>query len=159
MRRALSAMPTPAHNPWPSDPVATSTHGSRGVGCPSRSESSFRSVSKSSRGMMPTSAQAAYRIGAACPFDRTKRSLSSLRGFAGSYRISTKNNAAMISAADMHVDGCPVPASLVAITESMRRRVAMFLSADTCEDVWTDKKEPPERHHYNDLMLALRYVY
>ena len=39
MRRALSAVPTAAQMPWPSDPVATSTNGSRGVGCPSRSES------------------------------------------------------------------------------------------------------------------------
>ena len=35
----------------------------------------------------------------------------------------------------------------------------MFLSADTREDVWTDKGEPPEKAHYNDLMLALRYAY
>ena len=40
MRRALSAMPTPAHRPCPSDPVATSTNGSLGVGCPSRSDES-----------------------------------------------------------------------------------------------------------------------
>ena len=39
MRRALSAMPTAAQMPWPSEPVATSTNGSRGVGWPSRSES------------------------------------------------------------------------------------------------------------------------
>jgi len=35
----------------------------------------------------------------------------------------------------------------------------MFFSADTREDVWTDKEEPPEKAHYNDLMLALRYAY
>ena len=35
----------------------------------------------------------------------------------------------------------------------------MFFSADTCEDVWTDKEDPPEKAHYNDLMLALRYAY
>ena len=34
MRRALSAMPIAAQMPWPSDPVATSTNGSRGVGMP-----------------------------------------------------------------------------------------------------------------------------
>jgi hypothetical protein len=67
-----------------------------------------------------------------------------LRGSAGSYRISAKNNAATISAADIHVDGCPVPASVVASTESIRSRVAMFFSADTREDVWTGKEEPPQ---------------
>ena len=46
-RRALSAVPTAAQMPWPSDPVATSTNESRGVGCPSRSESSRRNVSRS----------------------------------------------------------------------------------------------------------------
>lgn len=35
----------------------------------------------------------------------------------------------------------------------------MFFSADTREDVWTDKEDPPEKAHYNDLMLALRYAY
>ena len=39
MRRAFSALPIAAQMPCPSDPVATSTNGSRGVGCPSRSES------------------------------------------------------------------------------------------------------------------------
>ena len=39
MRRAFSAVPIAAQMPWPSEPVATSTNGSRGVGWPSRSES------------------------------------------------------------------------------------------------------------------------
>jgi len=37
----------------------------------------------------------------------------------------------MISAAEQHVLGCPLPASVVDRTESMRRRVAMFISAGT----------------------------
>ena len=78
MRRALSAVPIAAQMPWPSEPVATSTNGSRGVGCPSRSESISRSFSSSARSNAPASAHAAYRIGAACPFDSTKRSLSVL---------------------------------------------------------------------------------
>src|SRR3954466_7027043 len=41
----------------------------------------------------------------------------------------------------------------------MRRRVAMFFSADTREDVWTGKGRTSGKAHYNDLMLALRYVY
>src|SRR5687768_3909624 len=79
-------------------------------------------------------------MGAACPFDRTKRSLSGFCGSRGSYRISAKKRAATISAAEQHVLGWPLPASLVARTESIRRRVAMFISAGTRRDVWTDKK-------------------
>jgi uncharacterized membrane protein len=35
----------------------------------------------------------------------------------------------------------------------------MFFSADTREDVWTVKGRTSGKAHYNDLMLALRYVY
>ena len=84
MRRALSAMPTAAQMPCPSEPVATSTKGRRGVGCPSRSLSMHRSFSRSSGGTKPASAHAAYSNGAACPFDRTKRSLSWFCGSRGS---------------------------------------------------------------------------
>ena len=38
-----------------------------GVGCPSKSQSIFLNLSKSSSGKSPVSAQAAYRTGAACP--------------------------------------------------------------------------------------------
>ena len=37
----------------------------------------------------------------------------------------------MISAAEQHELGCPLPASVVERTESIRRRVAMFISAGT----------------------------
>src|SRR5688500_16078243 len=43
----------------------------------------------------------------------------------------------MISAAEQHVLGCPLPASVVDRTESMRRRVAMFINAGTREAVST----------------------
>jgi hypothetical protein len=46
-----------------------------------------------------------------------------------SYRISAKKSVATISAAEKHVVGWPLPASLVERAESMRRRVAMFWSA------------------------------
>ena len=59
MRRALSAMPMPAQSPWPSDPVATSTNGSRGVGWPSRSDVILRRFSTSSRPNAPAAAHAA----------------------------------------------------------------------------------------------------
>ena len=44
---APSAMPTPIGSPWPSEPVATSTHGITGVGCPSRRLPCCRYVSSS----------------------------------------------------------------------------------------------------------------
>src|SRR5215510_12608039 len=47
-RFPASAMPTPYGNPWPSEPVATSTQGSTGTGCPSSLLPNFRNVSSSS---------------------------------------------------------------------------------------------------------------
>ena len=44
----------------------------------------------------------------------------------GSYRISAKKSVATISAADKQVVGCPLPASLVERTQSMRSLVAML---------------------------------
>src|ERR671919_5344 len=49
----------------------------------------------------------------------------------------------MISAAEQHVLGCPLPAAVVDDTESMRRRVAIFISAGTRGRVCTGKDEPP----------------
>ncbi len=129
MRRAFSADPTPAASPCPSDPVARSTHGSRGVGCPSRSLVSSRSVSVDSRETMPTSAQAAYSSGAACPLERMKRSLSGRSASVGSYRISPQNRTATTSAAEQQVLGWPLPAFVVLRTESIRRRVATLRRA------------------------------
>src|SRR5205823_2557918 len=94
------------------------------------------------RSKAPASAQAAYRIGAACPFDRMNRSLSGLRGFAGSNRISAKNSAAMRSAAEQQLVGWPLPASDVDLTESIRRRVATFFSAGMIEARSTAMKTP-----------------
>jgi hypothetical protein len=141
MRRALSAMPIPAGSPCPSDPVATSTNGNRGVGCPSKSDPIVRSFSSSDRSNAPASAQAAYRIGAACPFDSTNRSAPACRGRFGSNRNSPKKSDAMISAADMQLVGWPLPAAVVARTESMRSRVAMLwragMGAVECPDTVT----------------------
>ena len=92
----------------------------------------------------PASAQAAYSSGAAWPFDSTKRSACGCCGCAGSNRISEKNRAATRSAADMHVVGCPLPASVVARIDSMRSRVAMFFRAGT-RDVSTGTHNPPAR--------------
>src|SRR5580765_136002 len=129
MRRAFNAVPMAAQMPWPSEPVATSTNGSLGVGCPSRFESILRRLSRSARSKAPASAHRAYRIGAAWPFDSTKRSASTLCGSFGSNRISAKKSAASKSAAEQQVVGWPVPASDVDFTESIRNRVATFFSA------------------------------
>jgi hypothetical protein len=48
-----SAMPTAYGSPWPSEPVATSTQGIRGVGWPSKIESNCRYVSSSSSEIAP----------------------------------------------------------------------------------------------------------
>ena len=56
--RAAIAMPTEIGRPWPSEPVATSVGGMRGVGWPSRRESSLRNVRNSSSSIAP----AAFRI-------------------------------------------------------------------------------------------------
>ena len=53
------AIPAVLHRPCPSEPVPTSTHGNRGVGCPSKSLSIFLSVSNYSRDTIPASAHAA----------------------------------------------------------------------------------------------------
>jgi hypothetical protein len=68
-----------------------------------------------------------------------------LCGSAASKRISAKNSAAMISAAEQQVLGCPLPAAVVARTESMRRRVATFFSAGTGDDSCTGTGRPPKR--------------
>jgi hypothetical protein len=129
MRRALSAVPIAAQMPCPSEPVATSTKFSRGVGCPSRSDPIWRSFISSARSNAPASAQAEYRIGAACPLDSTKRSLCGFFGSFGSKRISAKKSAAVRSAIDMQLVGWPLAASVVARTESIRSLVAMFFNA------------------------------
>src|SRR5439155_8091827 len=134
MRRALSAHPTPAQIPWPSEPVATSTNGSRGVGWPSRSDPIVRSFRSSPRSNAPASAHAAYNTGAACPFDRMNRSLSGWRGSLGSNRISAKKSAATRSAAEQQLVGWPLPASDVDLRESIRSRVATFFNAGINEE-------------------------
>ena len=57
-RRPAIATPTAIGRPWPSEPVATSVGGIRGVGWPSSREPSLRNVSSSSSSIAP----AAFRI-------------------------------------------------------------------------------------------------
>ena len=73
---------------------------------------------------MPSSAQTAYRSGAACPLLSTNRSESGERGWSGSRRIVAKNKAATRSAAEAALVGCPLPAAVVARIDSIRSRVA-----------------------------------
>ena len=64
-RFAASAMPTPIGSPWPSDPVATSIHGSTGVGWPSSRLRSLRNVMSSSSEIAPAAFNIEYTSGEA----------------------------------------------------------------------------------------------
>lgn len=99
-------MPAATLNPWPSDPVATSTKLSRGVGWPSRSLSILRRFSCSSTGKRPARDQAAYKMGAACPLDRMKRSDEAPRGSDNLYFMTRKKRHDMISAIEAQDVGC-----------------------------------------------------
>src|SRR5262249_1429207 len=103
-------MPMPTGRPCPNEPVAISTNDKREVGCPSKSEVTVRNFKRSLFGKRPASAHAAYSNGAAWPFDKTNRSLLRALGFVGSYRMTEKNSAATMSAAEQQLDGCPLPA-------------------------------------------------
>ncbi|TWH70484.1 hypothetical protein JD77_05509 [Micromonospora olivasterospora] len=71
-----SAIPTPTGRPWPSDPVATSTQGSAGVGCPCRREPNCRYVSTNSWSVIaPTALKTEYSSGEAWPLEKTRWSL------------------------------------------------------------------------------------
>ena len=52
-RAAASATPAAIGRPWPSEPVATSVGGMRGVGWPSSREPSLRNVSSSASSILP----------------------------------------------------------------------------------------------------------
>ena len=57
--RAPIASPAPTESPWPSEPVAASTPGMRGVGWPSSSLENWRRVIRRDSGKTPASASAA----------------------------------------------------------------------------------------------------
>ena len=52
--------------------------------------------------------------------------------------MTEKNNVATMSAADAQLDGCPLPASLVARTLSIRSWVALFCKAVSSSDEVTE---------------------
>src|SRR2546425_12730531 len=69
------ATPTPIGSPWPSDPVATSTHGIAGVGWPCRREPNFRKVISSAAVIAPPALNIAEHSGDAGPLGATKGSV------------------------------------------------------------------------------------
>ena len=75
-----SAIPTPIGRPCPSEPVATSTHGSTGVGWPSRREPNCRYVPNSSSLRTPAARKSPYTSGEAWPFEKIRRSFAGLFG-------------------------------------------------------------------------------
>ena len=81
--------------------------------------------SRSEWGNNPASAQAAYKSGAAWPLDRTNLSLPGYLGSLGLNRITEKKRVATISAAEQQLVGCPLPASVVERTLSIRSRAAL----------------------------------
>ena len=92
--RAARAMPTAILNPWPNDPVETSTPGSLSQwGCPWKGEPNLRSVTTSSRGQNPAKARPRERLGALCPVDQIMRSRSSQLGFWGSWVATLRGRA------------------------------------------------------------------
>ena len=73
-------MPTPAGRPRPSEPVATSTQGSRGVGWPSSLLPRARKLSSSSSPSTPAARYIAYSSGEAWPLEKISRSLPGWSG-------------------------------------------------------------------------------
>ena len=77
-------------------------------------------------------------MGAACPFDEHEAVvIGVLRVARDRSAFPQKNSAATMSAADAQEVGWPLPASLVARTQSMRSRVATFFNAATRDEAWT----------------------
>ena len=71
--RPARATPTPSGSPWPSEPVATSTHGSTGVGWPSSREPNRRyPVISSSSETTPAALNMEYSSGDACPLEKIR---------------------------------------------------------------------------------------
>src|SRR5688572_24990403 len=61
----------------------------------------------------------------------------------------------MISAAEQHVLGCPLPASVVERTESIRRRVAIFISAGTRAAASTAKETSGKQNYSRSAFRVL----
>ncbi len=109
-----SAIPSPIGSPWPSEPVATSTHGmsGSGTGCPWTGDPNFRNVISCSSVIAPIAFRTENMSGEAWPFDRTNRSFASAFGSATSVRRWPAYRTASRWAADSDDVGCPEPAAV-----------------------------------------------
>ena len=105
-----------AQMPWPSEPVATSTNGSRGVGA---LRDLSRSGAASAAGAIERCLGPRGTERRGVPFDSTKRSLA---GFSTFDRSAARRRTARREPAIDAAGRCPLPASDVARTESMRSR-------------------------------------
>jgi hypothetical protein len=74
--------------------------------------------------MAPAAFSTAYSKGAACPFEKMRRSLPGSRGLPRSVRQCEARNTAIRSAADIDDVGCPDPAAVVERMLSARSCVA-----------------------------------
>ena len=120
-------MPEATERPWPSDPVATSTNGILGTGCPSIIESFKRRDINCYSVSVFALYNAEYKMGAACPFDNTRRSFRKCLVLLGwnlrpaSLKKRTENTSAM----DAHDVGWPLLVTCTELIESMRSQLAM----------------------------------
>ena len=106
-----STCPARPRVPGPSEPVATSIHGSSGTGAgwPWIGDPKRRRLSSCSSEMAPIAFSVEYSAGAACPFDMTNRSLASDRGSSTSVRRWLAYRTASRWAHDSDEVGCPIP--------------------------------------------------
>ena len=100
-RLPARATPTAMGRPWPSEPVATSTHGSTGVGWPSNGLPSLRKLSSSSSVIAPAALKSEYTSGEAWPLEKIRWSFAGLSGSEKSYRRYLSRRTAIRSAADI----------------------------------------------------------
>jgi hypothetical protein len=121
-------MPAAAHSPCPSEPVATRTHGTRGVGWPSSGlvrQPQRQQVVVDRAGLLEHGPQDRRRVALR---QHEHVGVCAARVLV-SKRISSKNSTDTMSAQDMHVVGWPEPASVVISSEWRRSFCAIFLRA------------------------------
>ena len=100
--------------------MATSTHGIRGVGWPSKIDPNWRYVIISSSEIAPAARNIAYRSVDAWPFEKTSRSFDAASGTPKSYCRCFASSTDIRSAADIPEVGCPDFAAAAQRTESTR---------------------------------------
>ena len=135
--RAPMARPAPTESPWPSEPVAASTPGMRGVGWPSSSlencAQGHQARDREHSGFGQRGIE--NRRGMAL---RQHEAVAVMRiGILGIEFHGVEKSPATSSAADMQEVGWPEPAAVVAIIEKMLRRRAFSLIDCTAEAAGT----------------------